>query len=166
MTIPIQLLPAGTYQAAPAKASEDWERLTLDWNRDSKIAKGGPLTSTKEPKLPGPEHPITVVPTDQPVVVRAGEKVIAQTHRALTLAEADYPTVQYVPLADVDEAVLSPTDHSTYCPYKGDASYYNVSTPEGELENVVWTYEQPYDAVAEIAGHVAFYTNQVEVSVG
>jgi uncharacterized protein (DUF427 family) len=114
---------------------------------------------------PGPEHPITIAPTGRHVVVRAGEQVIAETDRALTLEEANYGPVQYLPLADVDAAVLRATDHATYCPYKGEASYYTVATPDGELENVIWTYEEPYDAVSEIGGHVAFYTDRVALSV-
>lgn len=119
------------------------------------------------PKLtPSPSHPITVEPTGQRVVVRAGETIIAQSDRALTLAEASYPPVQYIPLEDVEAGVLQRTDHETYCPFKGEASYYSVAVREGELENVVWTYEQPYEAVSEIAGHVAFYPNRVQISVG
>jgi uncharacterized protein (DUF427 family) len=114
---------------------------------------------------PGPDHPITIAPTGRHVVVRAGDQVIAESDRALTLEEANYGPVQYLPLADVDAAVLSPTDHETYCPFKGEASYYTVTTPGGELENVIWTYTEPYDAVSEIAGHVAFYTDRVELSV-
>lgn len=124
------------------------------------------MSSTKERKIPGPDHPITVTPTGQRVVVSAGDAVIAQTDRALSLSESDYPPVQYIPLADVEAEALRRTDYQTYCPYKGDASYYSLSTPGGELENVVWTYEDPYDAVSEIAGYVAFYPNKVEVSVG
>ena len=124
------------------------------------------MSSTKERKTPGPDHPITVTPTPERVTVRVGDTVVAQTDRALSLAESNYPPVQYVPLADVDGELLRRTDLQTYCPYKGDASYYSLSTPVGELENVVWTYEDPYEPVAEIAGHVAFYPNKVEVSVG
>jgi len=122
--------------------------------------------STKERLIPGPDHPITVTPTGKHVVVKAGGKVIAETDSALTLQESNYPAVQYLPLQDVDADVISPTDHETYCPYKGDASYYSLSIADGELENVIWTYEQPYDAVAEIKDHVAFYPNRVEISVG
>jgi uncharacterized protein (DUF427 family) len=96
----------------------------------------------------GPDHPITVTPTGWHVVVRAGDQVIAETDRALTLEEASYGPVQYVPLEDVDPAVLSRTDHESYCPYKGEASYYTVTTPAGALENVIWTYDEPYDAVS------------------
>jgi uncharacterized protein (DUF427 family) len=122
--------------------------------------------STKERLIPGPDHPITVAPTGKHVVVKAAGKVIAESDSALTLQESNYPPVQYLPLQDVDADVISPTDHETYCPYKGDASYYSVSTVDGDFENVIWTYEQPYDAVADIKDHVAFYPNKVEISVG
>jgi uncharacterized protein (DUF427 family) len=115
---------------------------------------------------PGPDHPITIAPTGGRVVVRAGDQVIAETDHAITLSEATYGPVQYVPIADVDAAVLRSSDHETYCPYKGTASYYTVTTPASELENVIWTYEEPYDAVSEIAGHVAFYADRVQLSVG
>jgi uncharacterized protein (DUF427 family) len=121
--------------------------------------------ATRSRLEPGPDHPITIAPNGGHVVVRAGGQVIAETHRALSLDEANYGPVQYVPLEDVDAAVLRRTDHETYCPYKGEASYYSVTTPDGDLENVIWTYEEPYDAVSEIAGHVAFYVDRVELSV-
>jgi uncharacterized protein (DUF427 family) len=124
------------------------------------------MSSTKPRLEPGPDHPITVAPTGKTVVVRAGGQEIARSDRALTLHEANYGPVQYVPLDDVNAAVLTPTDHETYCPYKGDAAYYTVATPDGELENVIWTYPEPFDAVADIAGHAAFYTDRVEITVG
>ncbi len=116
--------------------------------------------------VPDAGHPITVTPTDGRVVVTRHGRVIAETERALTLQEASYPPVQYVPLADVDASVLERTDHATYCPYKGDAGYYSLVDGDARAENVVWTYDAPYDAVAPIAGHVAFYPNEVEISVG
>lgn len=114
---------------------------------------------------PGPDHPITVEPTGSRVVVRAGGRVIADTGRALTLREADYPPVQYIPLEDVAQGALRPTDTRTYCPYKGDASYYTLVTADGEVADAVWTYEKPYDAVDVIAGYVAFYPKHVEIAV-
>ena len=121
---------------------------------------------TREKKLPSADHPITVEPTAAPVTVRANGRVIAESTNALTLREADYPPVQYVPLADLDPSTLTPTDTQTYCPFKGDASYYTLATPEGELVDGIWTYAEPYEAVAEIAGHVAFYPDRFEVTVG
>ncbi|WP_405578624.1 DUF427 domain-containing protein [Streptomyces sp. NBC_01190] len=116
-------------------------------------------------KTPGPDHPITVEPTAGRVVVRAGDRLIADTTRALTLREADYPPVQYIPLDDIAAGVLRPTDSQTYCPYKGDASYYALSAEDGEIADAVWTYEKPYQAVGEIAGHVAFYPQHVRVEL-
>ena len=124
------------------------------------------MSMTKEQLTPGPDHPITIEPTSRQVTIAAGDEVIARSDNALTLREASYPPIQYVPIDDVDRSALRRTDHETYCPYKGDASYFTLTTPDGDLDNVIWTYEQPYDAVAEIKDHVAFYGNRVEITVG
>ena len=121
----------------------------------------------RDVKIPDATHPITVKPTASRVTVRVGGVTVAESDSALSLAESTYPVVQYIPLADVDQSLLSRTDSHTYCPYKGEASYYSLQTPGGATEtDLIWTYDQPYDAVAEIAGHVAFYANRAEVSVG
>jgi uncharacterized protein (DUF427 family) len=118
-------------------------------------------------KIPDETHPITVSPTGSHVTVHVGGVKVAESDNALSLAEATYPVVQYIPLADVDQSLLRRTDSHTYCPFKGEASYYSVQTPDGGCEtDLIWTYEQPYDAVAPIAGHVAFYANRAEVTVG
>jgi uncharacterized protein (DUF427 family) len=115
---------------------------------------------------PTAEHPITVEPTKGRVTARIGDKIVADSRSSLTLQESTYPAVQYIPLADVDQSVLSRTSTTTYCPYKGEASYYSVQVPGGEvLTDVIWTYESPYPAVTEIAGHVAFYADRAEVTV-
>jgi uncharacterized protein (DUF427 family) len=119
----------------------------------------------KDIRIPGPDHPISVTPTGRRVVVTALGRVIADSAAALTLQESTYPAVYYVPLADVDAAVLEPSDHYTYCPYKGDCSYYNLLVPPAKQENAVWTYRAPYDAVANIKDYVAFYPNQVKIEV-
>jgi uncharacterized protein (DUF427 family) len=115
-------------------------------------------------KTPGPDHPITVEAADVRVVVSAGDKVVADTTAALVLREASYPPVYYVPMADVDQTVLRPSATQTYCPYKGDASYYSVAIPDGEITDAVWTYSTPYPAVGGIAGHVAFYPDRMRVT--
>ena len=112
---------------------------------------------------PGPQHPITVEPAPGRVTVQLAGTPVADTSSALALQEANYPVVYYVPLADVRSEVLKPSDHTTYCPYKGDASYYSLATPHGEVADAVWYYAEPYSAVAEIAGHVAFYANKVDI---
>ena len=114
---------------------------------------------------PGPDHPITVGKNPDRVVVKLGDQVIADTRDALSLQEATYPAVQYIPRKDVDFTVLERTDHATYCPYKGDASYYSVLPAGADGVNAVWTYEQPYDAVADIREHVAFYPDKVSIEI-
>jgi uncharacterized protein (DUF427 family) len=113
-------------------------------------------------KLPGPDHPITIEPNPARVVVTVEGRVIADTRSALTLREASYPAVQYVPRRDVDLSLLSRTNHATYCPYKGDAGYYSIPVGGERSANAVWTYEAPYDAVAAIRDHVAFYPDRVD----
>ena len=121
--------------------------------------------SGKPIKVPGPDHPITIAPFEGRVVVRAGGKVIAETTRALALKEASYPPVLYVPRADADMKALDRSAHRTYCPYKGDASYFSL--PTGETgNNAVWSYETPHEAVAEIKDHLAFYPDKVEIDIG
>ncbi|MBW8728358.1 MAG: DUF427 domain-containing protein, partial [Inquilinus limosus] len=111
---------------------------------------------------PGPDHPITVTPNPARVVVTVAGKVVADSRNALTLREASYPPVQYIPRKDVDMAALQRTDHASHCPYKGDAAYYSIPAGGGRTVNAVWTYEKPYDAVAEIKDHVAFYPDRVD----
>ena len=120
------------------------------------------VMAEKTVKIPGPDHPITVVKNPDRVVVKVGDRVLADTRDALSLQEANYPAVQYIPREDVDFTQLERTEHQTYCPYKGDASYYTI-LPDGE--NAVWTYEQPYDAVADIREHVAFYPDKVSIEI-
>jgi uncharacterized protein (DUF427 family) len=115
-------------------------------------------------RIPGIHHPITIEPAAERVTVRIGDTVVADTTSALSLREANYPPVYYVPLADVDQALLKRTDTSTHCPFKGDAAYYSIVTAEGEITDAIWTYEAPYPAVEAIKSHVAFYPNRVEIT--
>jgi uncharacterized protein (DUF427 family) len=115
---------------------------------------------------PTAAHPITVEPTGKHVTVRVNGDVVAETDEALTLQESTYPAVQYIPLRDVVQDRLKPSDTETYCPYKGDASYYHVVTEAGDtVDDAIWTYLQPYPAVGQIAGHVAFYPNKADIAV-
>ncbi len=113
-------------------------------------------------KIPGPDHPITVTPNSRRVVVTLGGKVIADTRDALTLQEASYPPVQYIPRRDVDMALLARTDHATYCPYKGEASYFSIPLGGERSVNAIWTYESAHPAVAAIRDHLAFYPDRVD----
>jgi uncharacterized protein (DUF427 family) len=125
------------------------------------------LAMSNRPVLePTEAHPITVTPTGKHVTVKVNGEVVADTDNALTLQESTYPAVQYIPLGDVVAARLRPSDTETYCPYKGEASYYHVVTAAGEtVDDAIWTYEQPYPAVGQIAGHVAFYADKADIAV-
>ena len=118
--------------------------------------------SAKPMKHPTADHPITVAKNPARVVVTVAGHVIADTKAALTLREASYPPVHYLPRADVDMALLERTDHATYCPYKGDCAYYSIPSGGTRTANAVWTYEAPYEAVAEIRDHLAFYPDRVD----
>lgn len=118
---------------------------------------------SKPVRIPGPDHPIGIANNPAKVTIRVGDATIAQTSKAMELQEATYPRVQYIPRADVDMSALEASDHITYCPYKGDASYFDIVALGERGRNAVWSYEAPYDAVAEIAGHLAFYEDRVHI---
>jgi uncharacterized protein (DUF427 family) len=116
----------------------------------------------KQIKVPDSDHPISIERNPARVVVSVAGHVIADTGNALTLREADYPAVQYIPRKDVDFSQLERTDHATYCPYKGDCSYYSIPAGGEKSVNAVWSYENPFPAVAQIKDSVAFYPDRVD----
>jgi uncharacterized protein (DUF427 family) len=118
--------------------------------------------TAKPIKVPGPDHPITIEMNPSRVVVTVAGRVIADTTHALSLREASYPAVQYIPRKDVDMSLLARTDHATYCPFKGDCAYYSIPAGGERAVNAVWTYEAPYAAVAQIKDHLAFYPDRVD----
>jgi uncharacterized protein (DUF427 family) len=118
--------------------------------------------SERSIKIPGPDHPITIEANPSRVVITLAGKVIADTKDALTLREGSYAPVQYIPRKHVDMSLLERTDHTTYCPYKGDASYFSIPLGGARSINAVWTYEDTYPAVAQIKDHLAFYPNRVD----
>jgi uncharacterized protein (DUF427 family) len=113
-------------------------------------------------KIPGPDHPITITDNPRRVIVTVAGKIVADTRAAKILQEASYPPVHYVPRADLDLSLVERTDHTSYCPYKGDASYYSITPGGPRSVNAIWSYESPHAAVAQIAGHVAFYPDRVD----
>lgn len=115
---------------------------------------------------PTAEYPITVTPTGRHVTVRIGGETIAETDAELTLRESNHAAVQYIPMSDVRTDLLTRTTATSYCPFKGDAAYYSVTTAAGQtITDAIWTYEKPFPAVAAIAGHVAFYPDKAEISI-
>jgi uncharacterized protein (DUF427 family) len=124
----------------------------------------------KEIRIPGPDHPITISPAEGTVRVTVAGRIVAESTRALRLEENGYPPVYYLPRDDADTSLLIRTAHSTYCPYKGDCAYYSIPSGGTKSENAVWTYENPYEAVASIQEYLAFYPTRVDaievISVG
>jgi uncharacterized protein (DUF427 family) len=118
--------------------------------------------ATRAIKIPGPDHPITIEANPNRIVVSVAGRTIADTRAALSLREASYPPVLYVPREDVDMALLVRTDHATYCPYKGDCSYYSIPAGGERSVNAVWTYENPFPAVGSIKEYLAFYPNRID----
>ena len=114
-------------------------------------------------KIPGPDHPITVTPAKHRIVVRVGQTIVADTRDAFELVEASYPPVFYIPRADALMAHFRRSGRQTHCPYKGDASYFDLCADGRELQNAVWSYETPFPAMNQIAGHVAFYPDKVTI---
>ena len=116
----------------------------------------------RQVKLPGADHPISIQRNPARVIVSVAGRVVADTRSALTLREAGYPPVHYIPGDVVDVSQLERTDYVTYCPYKGYCNHYSVRAGGQKSVNAVWSYEDPFPAVAQIRGHVAFYPERVD----
>ena len=114
-------------------------------------------------KLPGPDNPITIAANGKRVRITFAGRAVADTTHALTLKEASYRPVFYIPRADADMSLLEPTDHRTHCPYKGDANYFSIRAAGHNAENAVWSYENPFPAMAAITNYLAFYPDRVDL---
>jgi uncharacterized protein (DUF427 family) len=118
--------------------------------------------TAKPMKVPGVDHPTTIERNPSRVLVSIAGRVLADTREALALREGSYPAVQYIPRKDVDMSLLQRTEHTTYCPYKGDCAYYSIPVGGERAANAVWTYEAPFGAVTVIKDHLAFYPDRVD----
>ena len=112
-----------------------------------------------------PNYEVSIEPTSDELRVLAAGRVLAETNKALRVTESRHRPVWYLPMTDLDQSRLTATDHSTYCPFKGHASYWSVDDGVGELENVVWGYEDPYSECEPLKGYVSFYTDRVVLEV-
>jgi uncharacterized protein (DUF427 family) len=112
-----------------------------------------------------PNHRVTATQSPRHVRVLAGERVIADSRAAFRVEESRHEPVWYFPPDDVDTSLLTPTEHTTYCPFKGHASYWSIDAPGEHRDNVVWAYLQPYDECRPLAGYFAFYQEQVTLEV-
>ena len=113
-------------------------------------------------RILGPDHPIAISPEPSRVVVTVGGQVVADTRRALSLKESSYPAALYVPRDDANMDLLTRSTLTTYCPYKGECSYYSIPAGGDRSRDAVWSYEHPYDSVAAIRDHLAFYPDRVD----
>ena len=118
--------------------------------------------NSKPIRIPGPDHPIIIARTREHITVTVAGQRIADTRDALTLREAAYPPVHYIPRKDVAMSLLERTSQQTYCPYKGDCTYYSIPAGGERSVNAVWSYEAPYDAVSQIREYLAFYPDRVD----
>jgi uncharacterized protein (DUF427 family) len=119
-------------------------------------------SKSKEIRIPGPDHPGTISPAEGKVRVTVAGRILAESTRVLRLEEKGYPPVYYLPRNDADMSLLVRTTHYTYCPYKGDCTYYSIPIGGSKSEYAVWTYEKPYEAVASIKEYLAFYPSRVD----
>jgi uncharacterized protein (DUF427 family) len=127
-----------------------------------RITMNSASSEGKEIRIPGPDHPITISPAGGKVRVTVAGKIIAESTQALQLQEHGYSPVYYLPRSDANMSLLVRTTHYTYCPYKGDCSYYSIPVGSSRSENAVWTYEKPHEAVAGIKDYLAFYPSRVD----
>jgi uncharacterized protein (DUF427 family) len=112
-----------------------------------------------------PNHLVTVTPSRQHVRVLVGDSIIADTNNALQVDESRHERVWYVPPEDVDERRLRPTATSSYCPFKGHASYWAIDAAGLTIPDAVWAYPSPYDECSDLAGYYAFYVDRVRLEV-
>jgi uncharacterized protein (DUF427 family) len=118
--------------------------------------------NAKPVRQPGPDHPISIAPISRRVIVTVAGRTVADTREALVLREANYPPVTYIPRQDVDMSMLTRSELTSYCPYKGDCAYYSIPAGGEKSTNAVWTYETPFPAVGQISKFLAFYPSRVD----
>lgn len=106
---------------------------------------------------------IKIRPAKGTWVVRAAGAVLGESANALELTEGDYPPVIYFPRSDISMAFFDVSETKSTCPYKGVATHFNLEAKSGTWADAAWSYEDPKEDVAEIAGHLAFYTSKVAV---
>jgi uncharacterized protein (DUF427 family) len=121
-----------------------------------------PASKGKEIRIPGPDHPITISPAEGKLRVTVAGRIVAESTRGLRLEEKGYPSVYYLSRSDADMSLLVRTTHYTYCPYKGDCTYYSIPIGGAKSEYAVWTCEMPHEAMASIKEYLAFYPSRVD----
>jgi len=113
-----------------------------------------------------PNHKINFLPHGNTIRVLWRSHVLAESDRALQLLETGHDPVFYFPREDVSMNLLEPTEHSTHCPYKGDANYWTIRINNNEAVNAVWSYEDPITEVSQVKSHIAFYYDFMGANFG
>jgi len=113
-----------------------------------------------------PDYRVTLEPNPARVRVCFAGEVVADSTRSLIVHETEHDDVVYLPREDVRMERLERSDHSTHCPFKGDASYWTIRTGGETAENAVWSYEDPFDEVAGLRGYLAFRRDRTELVRG
>lgn len=111
-------------------------------------------------------HTVTTEPGDVHVEVVVGGEVVATTDRPVLLEETGLPTRYYVPKDDVRMDLFRAIDLTTVCPFKGTASYWTLDLDGTAYDGIAWSYETPIEAAAGITGHLCFFDDRAEVTVG
>jgi uncharacterized protein (DUF427 family) len=113
-----------------------------------------------------PEHRVDLLPETRRVRVTFAGQIVADTTNAVRCEETGHEPVHYIPEQDMRLELMRPTDHKTYCPFKGDCSYWTIEVEKGgdqqRSDNAVWGYRAPYDEAKGLAGHYAFYKSRVD----
>jgi uncharacterized protein (DUF427 family) len=112
-----------------------------------------------------PNYQVDITPTADHVRILVGGQCVADSRRPLKVTETKHHPVWYLPLADVDADCIEATDHSTFCPFKGHASYWTVSIGDQLLRNSLWAYQDPYLECEPLKDHVGFYVDRFVLEV-
>lgn len=125
-------------------------------------------TNTLAKAAPGfaknPSYPLAVDDAGGRCLALVGERILADSSRALIVRESTYPPVVYFPRADVATILLQTSPNKTYCPFKGNASYFSATVNNETIEDIAWFYPAPYREVTAIKNHVAFYSTKASVT--
>jgi len=112
--------------------------------------------------IDGPRHRLLMTPFPRRVRAEFGGAMVFDTRRGQLLHESNLLPVLYVPVDDIDTSLLESTEHTTHCPFKGDASYWSVRVGDRLAENAVWGYEAPIAGVEWLRGGRAFYWDRLD----
>lgn len=112
-----------------------------------------------------PNYAVDIEPIKKTVTVTYKGTVIAKSNEALMIRETKHADVVYLPRSAMKSEYFTPTDHSTYCPFKGNANYWRLNLEGVTEDNIVWSYEKPYEEVAPLKDYISFYPNRAETTV-